>query len=134
VINKADLLNTFPGLVHVIAARKRYFQYRKYNGMPIGDVFEDIYAKKAWASDESASGRGSQMGRTEIIRKQLPQVIDAIGAKSLLDIPCGDFNWMKSADLSKIESYIGEDIVAALVRSNHEGYGRLSDINAPGTH
>jgi hypothetical protein len=123
VINKAELLNRFPSLVRVIAARKRYFQYRKYNGMPIRDVFDDIYAKKFWMSDESASGRGSELGNTEIVRKQLPQIVDAIGARSLLDIPCGDFNWMKSVDLSKIESYIGADIVAALIRSNQELYG-----------
>jgi 2-polyprenyl-3-methyl-5-hydroxy-6-metoxy-1,4-benzoquinol methylase len=64
------------------------------------------------------------MGRTEIVRKELVKVIDTIGARSLLDIPCGDFNWMKAADLSKIERYIGADIVEPLIHSNQQNHGR----------
>ena len=124
MITKADLLNRFPGLVRIIAAKMRYLQYRRYDGMSITDVFEDIYAKRSWGSNESVSGRGSEMGRTEIVRKELPKVIDTIGARSLLDIPCGDFNWMKAADLSKIERYIGADIVERLIHSNQQNHGR----------
>lgn len=124
MITKADLLNRVPGLVRIIAAKMRYLQYRRYDGMPITDVFEDIYARRSWGSNESVSGLGSEMDRTEIVRKELVKVIDTIGARSLLDIPCGDFNWMKAADLSKIERYVGADIVERLIRLNQQNYGR----------
>jgi len=37
----------------------------------------------------------------------------------MLDIPCGDFNWMRNVDLKGI-SYIGADIVAELVVANQK--------------
>ena len=40
---------------------------------------------------------------------------------SVLDIPCGDFNWMQKVDLSNIE-YIGADIVEELIKKNIEIY------------
>ena len=39
----------------------------------------------------------------------------------MLDVPCGDFNWMKNVDLSKI-SYHGGDIVEPLIKSNIKKY------------
>jgi len=38
-----------------------------------------------------------------------------------LDIPCGDFNWLKEVDLSFL-SYTGADIVEELVNKNIEKY------------
>ena len=37
--------------------------------------------------------------------------------KSILDIPCGDFYWMKGLDLKNI-NYVGADIVAPLIKKN----------------
>lgn len=37
--------------------------------------------------------------------------------KTLLDIPCGDLNWMKKVNLSDID-YIGADIVEELIETN----------------
>ena len=39
----------------------------------------------------------------------------------MLDIPCGDFNWMKNIELNLLE-YIGADIVKEIVRLNNEKY------------
>ena len=39
----------------------------------------------------------------------------------MLDIPCGDFNWMKNVDLEKI-SYHGADIVEPLIKNNNKKY------------
>jgi hypothetical protein len=41
----------------------------------------------------------------------------------MLDVPCGDFNWMRAVDLTGV-SYIGGDIVPALISRNLERYAR----------
>ena len=41
--------------------------------------------------------------------------------KSLLDLPCGDFNWMKKVDLHGTH-YMGGDIVSELIESNKKKY------------
>jgi hypothetical protein len=39
----------------------------------------------------------------------------------MLDIPCGDFNWMKKVDFTG--QYIGADIVEPIIASNQDRYG-----------
>jgi hypothetical protein len=41
---------------------------------------------------------------------------------SLLDVPCGDFNWMQLVELGD-RAYIGGDIVADLIEQNNAKYG-----------
>jgi hypothetical protein len=81
------------------------------------NIFTDIYRSNFWADAESVSGRGSTIARTEVIRASLPVLLESVGAKTLLDAPCGDFNWMRYVDLSGIE-YIGADVVLELIARN----------------
>jgi SAM-dependent methyltransferase len=85
------------------------------------DIFTDIYLNNFWADPESVSGRGSTIARTEVIRHTLPTLLESVGARSLLDAACGDFNWMRHVDLSGIE-YVGADIVPELVSQNRRTY------------
>jgi hypothetical protein len=85
------------------------------------EVFTDIYQQNKWGDKDSVSGPGSRLDRTDKIRKVLPLLISKYDFHSILDIPCGDFYWMKTVDL-KIQ-YIGADIVADLVKSNQGQYG-----------
>ena len=78
------------------------------------DCFTLIYRRNAWGSKESVSGSGSTFAMTESIRSMLPIIFEKFKIKSILDFPCGDFNWMKLVDLNGI-SYIGGDIVEPLV-------------------
>jgi hypothetical protein len=91
----------------------------------MGQVFRDIYDNNLWGHPESRSGFGSTLVATENIRAELPDLVREIGAKSLLDIPCGDFNWMNATKLG-IERYIGADLVEELVTSNSDRYGASS--------
>jgi SAM-dependent methyltransferase len=84
-------------------------------------VFLDIYSKNAWGGAESRSGSGSSLEQTETIRKQLPPIIRNLGVKSFLDIPCGDFYWMKQVRL-ELDEYIGADILAQLIEHNRALY------------
>ncbi len=51
------------------------------------------------------------------MRRSLTTFLREYRIKSILDIPCGDWNWMKKMDLSGI-SYIGADVVPSLVEKN----------------
>jgi 2-polyprenyl-3-methyl-5-hydroxy-6-metoxy-1,4-benzoquinol methylase len=63
---------------------------------------------------ESLSGRGSDSDQTAQLKLELPLMLKELGVKTLLDLPCGDLNWMKDVDLGSI-SYTGADIVPQLI-------------------
>jgi SAM-dependent methyltransferase len=84
-------------------------------------VFTRIYVRGRWRSGGTPSGAGSTLEETEVIRAQLPNVLRELEARSMLDIPCGDFNWMQELDLGKVE-YIGADIVAPLIEENRRKF------------
>lgn len=88
----------------------------------IESTFERIFANKEWGDSESVSGPGSSLYSTRIVREELPNLFDKLGIKSLLDIPCGDFNWMSRVELPNGFSYIGADIVPALIKQNRERF------------
>lgn len=83
------------------------------------DIFKRYYQENFWADDESVSGAGSTMEATAAIRKYLPTVFK--GMNSLLDIPCGDFNWLRSVQLPQM--YIGADVVPELIAENAQKFG-----------
>lgn len=85
--------------------------------------FEEIYRRGIWgkrAHGHSASGLGSEIAATETLRRELPEVLDRLGALTLLDIGCGDFNWLSQVDLK--QRYIGVDIVRSVIAENNETY------------
>jgi len=87
-------------------------------------VFTRAYRTKVWGGDgvtSSISGPGSSLSETESIRKALPLTIKELHCRSFLDIPCGDFFWMKTVNLNV--EYIGGDIVADMIEDNMTRYG-----------
>ncbi len=85
-------------------------------------VFNKIYRTNAWGDPESVSGAGSNSVNTAVIKKELPALVRELNAQRMLDIPCGDFFWMKDVALS-VERYIGADIVGGLVQRNIKQFG-----------
>jgi glycosyltransferase involved in cell wall biosynthesis len=86
------------------------------------NVFEEIYQKNVWGNSESHSGHGSSASATRFLRTALSQLLSDLGIKSMLDVPCGDFNWMRLLDL-RID-YFGADIVPQLIEANQRKYSR----------
>ncbi len=86
------------------------------------ELFTHIYNTHAWPGKESYSGPGSTLKETTIIRKKIPELLQEFNIKTLLDAPCGDFHWMQHTDLSFLETYIGIDIVEALINNNKKKY------------
>lgn len=85
-------------------------------------VFRDTFRQNTWGSEESHSGVGSTLEQTNVIREELPRIVKKYDIKSFLDLPCGDFNWMRHVDLC-VERYIGADIVKDIVKANAAKYG-----------
>ena len=85
-------------------------------------VFAEIDDRDLWDNAESVSGPRLTLAQTTVIRDRLPVLLREIKAGALLDVPCGDFNWMKEVDLG-IERYIGADVVPELIKRNQQQYG-----------
>jgi SAM-dependent methyltransferase len=85
------------------------------------NVFTNIYKDNAWGSNESYSGGGSRVNLTRIIREKLPVLWQEYAIKTFLDVPCGDYNWMKHVDKHNI-IYIGGDIVSEIIEQNNLKY------------
>jgi hypothetical protein len=84
-------------------------------------VFERIFRENTWGDAESRSGLGSSLRYTATIRAELPRLIEESGFQSMLDIPCGDFAWMRMLALDI--DYIGGDIVPQLVERDQRLFG-----------
>lgn len=84
--------------------------------------FVYIYESQKWGkSAESPSGVGSTLRATSTLRQQLSGLLAELEITSLFDAGCGDFNWMKEVPYSG--SYIGADIVPALIDRLNDEYG-----------
>lgn len=95
---------------------------RKSRGKDLDAIFLHIYNSNLWKDDESRSGISSSISNTENIRREIPKIVEKFSLKSILDAPCGDFNWMKEVAFPEGFHYIGADIVAPLIDSNRKSY------------
>ncbi|NPC57392.1 class I SAM-dependent methyltransferase [Caenimonas soli] len=84
-------------------------------------IFSRAYSSRAWGSEESGSGVGSELGATEALRAYLPGLFKRLGVEKILDAPCGDWNWMRLVDLEGID-YVGVDVVPEVIAKNQAAY------------
>ena len=82
--------------------------------------FRQIHSANYWANAESRSGEGSTLEATRRATQAIEEFVQTHEVRSMLDVPCGDFNWMKNVDLGI--PYIGGDIVDALIADNEKRY------------
>ncbi|MBR9999074.1 MAG: class I SAM-dependent methyltransferase [Cyclobacteriaceae bacterium] len=107
--------------------RADYYAYgdgARFTGLSLNETFTWINHRKHWHYDprqDSVSGPGSTRKQTSEIIKKIPEVLDSFQIGTILDIPCGDFNWMNLIDWTG-RHYIGADILEDLVRQNAEKY------------
>lgn len=99
-------------------SRKEIFSHKT-----LKDRFTYIYTSHYWPSKESVSGPGSEIENTKNIRKELIKLIHKYNIKSFLDIPCGDFNWIKNI-INKNIQYTGGDIVKELINQNNKKFSQ----------
>ena len=87
------------------------------------EIFSKAYLGPVWGSEESFSGTGSTLEASENVRRELPNLIKLHDIKTMLDAPCGDWNWMSQIETS-LEHYIGVDIVPGVIENNTKKYGK----------
>jgi methyltransferase family protein len=93
----------------------------EFTSLPLDQRFERIFETNLWGADDSRSGLGSELDATADLRAALPAFLARHQAQSLLDIPCGDFNWISTLALDI--PYTGADIVPAIVEANERRFG-----------
>ena len=121
-----NLKRKFKSLINLLVD---YYQFIRICFLDKQDKFSYIYQSKYWrgSEDGSLSGGGSNEISTNVFIEELSNFIEAKNINSILDIPCGDWKWMSSLDLSNI-NYIGCDIVPDLISSNNKKY-KKNNIN-----
>lgn len=80
-------------------------------------VFGDIYRRNLWGDTESVSGPGSTCARGADFMPELIALLRKLETRTLLDAPCGDFNWIAEA-ADSVDRYIGLDVVQELIERN----------------
>ncbi len=103
----------------ILADYKQRRRERRLLAMTPEDVFGTIYRHNKWGGKQSMSGKGSDLDQTAHLIESLPILLRQYEVGSILDIPCGDFNWMQHVDLSGVH-YIGADIVPEIIANNQK--------------
>jgi hypothetical protein len=85
-------------------------------------VFTGMYHRNSWGNPESVSGNGSDLVHTAVVRRGIESLAGELDIKTLLDAPCGDYNWMRHMR-ANLDQYIGVDIVPELIDANRCMYG-----------
>lgn len=92
----------------------------------------DALRELPWGMLQSKSGGGSSEAATSGLRCALPRIIRLFGIHSIVDVPCGDFNYMRQVLSSPVLaghrlSYTGMDIVQPLVDGLQRAFGTPND-------
>lgn len=91
--------------------------------LELGERFALLHELGIYHGDESLSGDASSMAETRALRAALPGLLARWEVRSILDLPCGDFHWMRHVDLGAVD-YVGVDVVSELIERNRRLYGR----------
>jgi hypothetical protein len=122
-----NLIQRLPGGKNLL--QKRHLNKIRLELQKIGDskaVFEHYFEVNAWGDDESVSGPGSTIEYTKNIREGIPKVLSQFRIRKMLDAPCGDYNWFRMIERPDDLTYVGGDIVRALVDRNQIKFGDSS--------
>jgi hypothetical protein len=74
------------------------------------------------ATPRPSPAPGSTRERALAVRDDVAGLLCRLDVRVLLDVACGDFNWMNELALS-VEQYVGIDIVPELIGANQKKYG-----------
>jgi hypothetical protein len=121
MVKAEDFVVNRPRLFRILSNMPRKWRgpFRKKSAEKI---FMEFFDGNLWGDKESLSGAGSNLSETQTIRRELPDLFKRYQIGTILDVPCGDFNWMKEMDLTGI-IYLGGDIVKGLIDANKRKYG-----------
>lgn len=103
-------------LRRIPGARTAAYHFRHLRAQVLSHetTFRHVFEHNEWEDSESASGTGSNLRATEVIRRELPLLWRQFGIRRLVDIPCGDFQWMRHL-VHELDSYVGMDVVQDVI-------------------
>jgi hypothetical protein len=117
--NLKQAIKRLPGVERLLQAVKRYKRRKATRGFKNArELFAHYYHNNNWGSQESASGEGSTLKYTENLRAELPRLLKHYKIQTMLDAPCGDYNWMRVVPRENGIRYVGGDIVEELIDCN----------------
>ena len=93
------------------------------SGKTVKEIFTKIYRENYWRGENSVSGSGSDDSQVQTIIKEVNLLITKFKIKTILDLPCGDFNWMRNVNLKNVD-YVGADIVEELIINHLDIYSK----------
>lgn len=102
--------------------RRKLLNRRSFGSADYGEIFKIVHETNWWRNRESVSGGGSTLAFTESIRAGLAEWLARHEIGSMVDLPCGDFNWMRLVQFPAGMRYTGIDIVPALIEANRAKY------------
>ena len=119
---RSFIKNLAPEIVKEYYTSWKYSKNKSfYHQKSTKEVFTQIFTHNSWGDHESKSGIGSSGNHPNNALKAIETVTNEFNIHSILDIPCGDFNWMKKMNLRSIK-YTGADIVEELIKDNRLAY------------
>lgn len=104
---------------------RRGFKTGHMRQQNLTEIFSRIYESGAWMihrAQDSLSGSGSTEIATAGLVDQLSGFLKDVDCRRLVDIGCGDFNWMRKVEGSF--DYVGIDVVPQLIGANNARYAR----------
>ncbi len=108
-------------MIHKVVKKIKFFwNFLIISSLKGKNKFSYIYNNSYWKNQTngSRSGSGSNVSSTKNIILELNKLIKEKNIKSILDIPCGDWNWMQKLNLKNV-SYLGGDIVDEIIKENN---------------
>ena len=78
------------------------------------------------SDDYTVCGPGSTISAAKYVLRELPLLVERYDIKSILDMPCGDYNWMRKMKFKSEVTYIGADYNETLIETNKSRY---SDVD-----
>ena len=118
--NIKPVLKTFG--VHKLVHKAKFLRNRAIlSSKNPEEIFRNIYKNNDWKGAESVSGQGSDLNETGVLLEKLPHLFAKYNIGSIIDLPCGDYNWMQHLKYD-FDSYVGIDIVEDIIQSNQEKY------------
>lgn len=91
--------------------------------------FDRVFLNNLFNGESSKSGNGSSLEQTKELAANLPEVLAKFKINSLLDVPCGDLEWMSRVNLGSVD-YIGADIAPSLISHLRSNFPKLKFIEA----
>ena len=95
-------------------------------------IFTSIYKSKHWVQNSeslperfiSVSGHGSNINTAQHknLNFNFNIMLEKYNINSIIDMPCGDFLWIKNTIIEKKIKYLGIDIVDELISENNKTY------------